>query len=341
MTIHVTVVVPTYKRPELLKRCLAALLAQDFDPAAYEIIVADDAASGETQRLVEQHAICAPATEYEDEIELASVATLRGEPVRMFGTPSSVTAQPSILSAERRPPVRYLPVTGAHGPAAARNVGWHAARGALVAFTDDDCVPDPGWVGALAAALDNDLAGVSGRIIVPLPGRPTDYERDAAGLMGGEFTTANCCYRRDVLAAVGGFDEQFTAAWREDSDLQFTLLERGYQLCQAPDAVVIHPVRPAAWGVSLHQQRKSIFNALLYKKHPHLYRRRIQPAPPWHYYGIVGTLLGALAGIALRRRWLAMACILVWMLLAASARGVSRVQRIRRVIWPRCSLHRR
>ena len=43
----------------------------------------------------------------------------------------------------------------------------------------------------------------------------------------GEFVTANCFYRRDVLEAVGGFDERFRAPWREDSDLFFTLLERG------------------------------------------------------------------------------------------------------------------
>ena len=65
---------------------------------------------------------------------------------------------------------------------------------------------------------------------------------------------------------------------------------------RAPQAVVVHPVRPAAWGVSLGQQRKSMFNALLYQKHPQLYRCRIQPGPPWHYYRIAGALLGARLG---------------------------------------------
>src|SRR3954452_12468363 len=32
------------------------------------------------------------------------------------------------------------------GPAAARNAGWRSARGELVAFTDDDCEPQPGWL---------------------------------------------------------------------------------------------------------------------------------------------------------------------------------------------------
>jgi GT2 family glycosyltransferase len=146
--------------------------------------------------------------------------------------------------------------------------------------------------------LENDpgLAAVTGRVVVPLPPAPTDYERDTAGLEGAEFVTANCFCRRDVLARLRGFDERFTAAWREDSDLHFALLEAGERIVKAPDAVVMHPVRPAAWGVSLRQQRKSLFDALLYKKHSQAYRRHIRPGRPWDYYLIVGAL--ATAGCA-------------------------------------------
>jgi GT2 family glycosyltransferase len=214
------------------------------------------------------------------------------------------------------PRVRYLPVTGAHGPAAARNAGSRAAAGEVIAFTDDDCIPEPGWLHAGVAALAGGAAGASGAVRVPLPSAPTDYERDTAGLEAGEFVTASCFYRRDALAAAGGFDECFTIAWREDSDLQFTLLERGMRLVHAPGAVVVHPVRPATWGISLRQQRKSMFNALLYKKHPALYRQRIQPAPPWHYYAIAGALLAAVAGAAARRRKLAGGGLAAWALLS-------------------------
>jgi hypothetical protein len=129
--------------------------------------------------------------------------------------------------------VRYIALTGAHGPAAARNAGWRGARGAILAFTDDDCIPDPGWLRAGLSAFTGDVAGADGTIVVPLPERPTDYQRDTAGLAGAEFATANCFYRRDVLAAVGGFDERFSMAWREDSDLFFALLERGYEVARA------------------------------------------------------------------------------------------------------------
>jgi cellulose synthase/poly-beta-1,6-N-acetylglucosamine synthase-like glycosyltransferase len=317
MTSVVSVIVPTYRRDDLLDRCLAALAAQQFDPSAYEVIVCDDAASETTRCLV------------------------------------------ASWDARACTPIHYLPVRGTQGPAAARNRGWRAARGAIIAFTDDDCIPDPGWLRAGVRAFDEtastqywqcgspcaarlelssarhmpfnpmnnvrsqhprcaegQVIGVCGRIVVPLPPAPTDYERDTAGLEIAEFATANCFYRREALEAVGGFDERFTAAWREDADLFFTLLECGYRTARAPEAVVVHPVRLAPWGVSLRQQRKSMFNALLYKKHPALYRQRIQRTPPLHYYGIVSALFTMLVGTASERRRAALIGGSLWLLLA-------------------------
>lgn len=266
--VHVSVVVPTFKRPDLLDRCLKALLAQDFIPADYEVIIVDDAACNQTKCQVEQH---------------AKRAKLCGHTVR------------------------YLPVTDSHGPAAARNIGLYAAQSAIIAYTDDDCIPTPGWLKAGIRALTGDIVGVAGRILVPLPPTPTDYEYNASLLAQSEFVTANCFFRRDALIMIGGFDERFTAAWREDSDLIFTLQEHDARCIAIPDAVVIHPVRPAQWGVSIRQQRKSMFNALLYKKHPILYRQKVQATPPWHYYAIVCALLVVLIG-AMNESWL-LACI--------------------------------
>jgi GT2 family glycosyltransferase len=278
MTIVVSVIVPTYRRPALLQRCLEAVLAQDIDPATYEVIVADDAACPQTQQLVAR-------------VTQEQCAVQRG------------------LS------VRYLPVRGAHGPAAARNVGWRAAHGWLVAFTDDDCVPAPGWLRAGHHACADGVAGAWGRIVVPLPSVPTDYERNEAGLERAEFVTANCFYRRDVLHAMGGFDERFRTAWREDSDLFFRVLGHGAPLVRALDAVVVHPVRPAPWGVSLRLQRKSMYNALLYRKHPALYRRYIQASPPWKYYRIVAALVVAMGAIVAQRRRLTLSAAGVWLVL--------------------------
>jgi cellulose synthase/poly-beta-1,6-N-acetylglucosamine synthase-like glycosyltransferase len=330
MSIRVSVVVPTYKRNDLLRRCLAALLAQDFDRCAYEIIVVDDAASNETRQLVEQMGGADKANV--GMIGQVSIGTLG--PVSLPAmtaftdvAPSHVETRPTSRSRHTRrsalptlrstPMVRYMPVLSRGGPAAARNLGWRAAQGEIIAFTDDDCVPSPGWLKAGVAAFADGVAGVYGKLSMPLPPDPTDYERNAAYLEHSEFVTANCLYRRDVLAASGGFDERFTAAWREDSDLFFALLEQGCRLEYAPDAVVLHPVRPAPWGISLSQQRKNRFNALLYKKHPALYRQRVQASPPWRYYGIIATLLVALAGAWAGQGAVVLGALGVWALLTA------------------------
>ena len=101
-------------------------------------------------------------------------------------------------------------------------------------------------------------------------------------------------------------------AWREDSDLWLTFMGRGETLVSAEDAVVVHPLRPAPWGVSLSQQRKSQYNALLYKKHPVLYRQRVQPGPPRDYYAIVASIAGCLLGLGLRRPKITIASFVVW-----------------------------
>jgi hypothetical protein len=74
------------------------------------------------------------------------------------------------------------------------------------------------------------------------------------------------------------------------------MLERALQVGQAPRATVVHPIRPAGWGISLKQQRNIQFDALLYKKHPRLYRARVRRAPRWDYYANVLLLAGAVAG---------------------------------------------
>jgi GT2 family glycosyltransferase len=261
-SLQISVVVPTCGRPHLLKRCLATLARQDLDASAYEIVVVDDRPGAATLAAV---AGCARE---------AGVRGLR---------------------------VRYVPSAGPHGPAAARNIGWRKAAAPIIAFTDDDTEPDRSWLAnalrafgpAGGARVDAPIDVVCGRVVMPIASRPTDYERDASGLARAEFVTANCLCRRGILERVNGFDERFPIAWREDSDLHFRLLECGARIVRAVDAVVVHPVRPAPWGVSLAQQRKVVFDALLFKKHRRLYRERIRRGPRWDYYLTVASLAAA------------------------------------------------
>jgi GT2 family glycosyltransferase len=182
------------------------------------------------------------------------------------------------------------------GPAAARNRGWRKARAPVIAFTDDDTVPDREWLKRALEAMKEDVDAATGRIVMPIPRKPTDYERDAQGLERAEFVTANCFIRKAVLERLGGFDEGFRLPWREDSDLHFRLLRSGARLAHAPQAVVVHPVRPAGWGVSVKQQKKVMYDALLFKKHRRLYRERIRSGARWDYYFIVASLALAATG---------------------------------------------
>jgi len=282
MSILASIVVPTYRRPDLLDRCLASLVAQTFDADRYEIIVADDA---------------------DDPGTAAQVERWRAR-------------------TGNRPAIAYVPVRGTHGPAAARNAGWRIARGDVVAFTDDDTLPCPDWLAQGMAAVGPDatsaVAAATGRVHVPLEGEhPSDYELDASRLAASEFVTANCFVRRDALRAIGGFDTRFTAAWREDSDLHFSLLEAQGRIVRAPGAVVVHPVRPARFGVALRQQRKILFDALLYKKHRRLYRERIRATPRWDYYAIVLSLAIAIVAAFRPATQIALASFSVWLLLTA------------------------
>ena len=215
------------------------------------------------------------------------------------------------------------------GPAVARNCGWRAARAALIAFTNDDTLPQPAWLreGVAAMTERTGWSALCGRIGVPRMrrGRPTDHELMTIGLESAQFATANAFVRRDALARIGGFDESFTRAWREDSDLQFRLMEQVGPVGKCPSAMVLHPVRVEPWGVCLRQQRNSFFDALLYEKHPRLYRARIRALPPWKYYLIVGMTLAAplllRAGAASAAATAAVPVVALWLQL-----GVARLR---------------
>jgi len=265
--VAVSVVIATKDRPALLERCLAALSRQTLPPHSYEVLVVDDGPHDTTEAVVRRWSLRPSHAHW-----------------------------------------RYLRTGLAHGPAAARNAGWRLACGTIVAFTDDDCIPDAGWLEAGLRRFDDpQIDGLWGRIVVPLPMPPTDWERNVAGLERAPCATANCFYRRSVLLKTGGFDERFTEAWREDSDLQFSVLRAGGRVVPDEQALVVHPVRPAPWGISIRLQRQNRFNALLFKKYPDFYRRHNPHEPPVAYYTASASLL--CGGLALAQGQVALATL--------------------------------
>jgi cellulose synthase/poly-beta-1,6-N-acetylglucosamine synthase-like glycosyltransferase len=199
----------------------------------------------------------------------------------------------------------------AAGPAAARNLGWRAAATEWVAFLDDDVRPPAGWYGALLrdlAACEPDVGGSQGRIVVPLPRdrRPTDWERNVAGLERARWATADLAYRRAALAEVGGFDERFPRAYREDADLGLRMVAAGYSIV-AGERQVSHPVRPAGWWVSVRLQRGNADDPLMRALHGRGWRQHAGVPPgrrPAHLATTAAGLLG-LAGLVTRHRRLA------------------------------------
>ncbi|HEY0889721.1 MAG TPA: glycosyltransferase, partial [Nocardioides sp.] len=152
--------------------------------------------------------------------------------------------------------------SGGGGPARARNIGWRHARTEWVSFVDDDVLPAEDWYAALlddlAVASAQGAVGTSAHVRVPLPRdrRPTDWERGTHGLETSRWITADLSYRRDAVAAVGGFDERFPRAFREDADLALRLgatLDADSPILQGARTIT-HPVRPADDWASLRQQ---------------------------------------------------------------------------------------
>jgi glycosyltransferase involved in cell wall biosynthesis len=168
------------------------------------------------------------------------------------------------------------------GPAAARNVGWRAARHRWVAFLDDDVVPDAGWPDALRSDVDapERVGGVQGQVRVHAPAgrRPTDWERATAALAHGRWITADMAYRRAALLATGGFDERFPRAFREDAELAYRVRAAGWELVRGSRSVT-HPVRPEGPWVSLRTQRGNADDALLRRMYGPQWRRRLDVPP--------------------------------------------------------------
>jgi GT2 family glycosyltransferase len=187
------------------------------------------------------------------------------------------------------------------GPATARNMGWRRAEGEIIAFIDDDAYPanDRWLTEGLKPFADPDVVAVTGPVKVPVDKPPADFQRNVKRLEEASFLTCNSFVRRSALERIGGFDERFRLPYREDTDLQFRLEACGGRIVRNPAAIVIHPAPRGRFGISIRLQRYSMYNALLYKKHPARFRRDVERLPPLRYYAMLGSLSAALPSFAL------------------------------------------
>jgi histidinol-phosphate phosphatase family protein len=189
--------------------------------------------------------------------------------------------------------------SGGRGPAAARNVGWRAASARWVAFLDDDVLVDAQWGERLREDLEHLAPGTAasqGRVRVPLPAHrwATDWERNVAGLEDARWITADLCVRRAALIAVGGFDERFPRAYREDTDLALRLMDAGWGLVRGAREVV-HPVGSAGPWVSVAKQAGNADDVLMDAIHGRGWRERAGAPRGRLRAHLATTALGAIA----------------------------------------------
>jgi HAD superfamily hydrolase (TIGR01662 family) len=211
------------------------------------------------------------------QVLLDSVRAAQGPPVaEVIVVDDRAAREPLHVVADRVRVVR----SGGRGPAAARNRGWRSARTEWIAFLDDDVTVSPTWAQDLErdlCSLTAEVGGSQGRIDVPLPEgrRPTDWERATAGLSTARWITADMAYRRSALQAVGGFDERFQRAYREDADLALRVQRAGWTLVTG-NRRTTHPVRPVSRWISLRTQAGNADDVLMARLHGRGWRAEAQ-----------------------------------------------------------------
>jgi len=197
---YISIVIPTYNSALTLSQTIKACLIQDYPRDRLEIIVVDDGSIDDTKRVVKN--------------------------------------SPVIYMYQKR-----------KGPASARNNGWKSLKGEWLAFIDADCVPYKNWISKLAQHCGKDRIGaVAGSYAVGnsryLLDKFVHYEIKYRHSMMGEHTnsfgTYNVLIKRSVLEELGGFDNRYSHASGEDSDLAYRIIKSGHKIYFEKDAMVIH-----------------------------------------------------------------------------------------------------
>jgi glycosyltransferase involved in cell wall biosynthesis len=189
-------------------------------------------------------------------------------PYEVIVVDSSPDETPDIIRRDF-PAVRLVHLPQRADPASARNIGARAARGAVLAFIDSDCVAAPDWLSRLLLTLEcgydaagGAIANANGETLVSWAGYMCEFReflpgsrpRDVANL-----TLGNVAYRRDAFWRCGGFSPGCFP--QEDQVLHHGLRARGGRLRYDPRIVVAHAHRSDRAAFLQHQRRIGRANA--------------------------------------------------------------------------------
>jgi glycosyltransferase involved in cell wall biosynthesis len=164
------------------------------------------------------------------------------------------------------------------GPAAARNRGALEAHGAIILFTDDDCVPMPDWLDAMLEPFSDPevvaAKGVYRTRQTSLVARFVQIEyEDKYRLMARHdyidfIDTYSAAFRRDRFLEMTGYDTSFPVACAEDVELSYRMSARGWKMKFATAAIVYH-THPDTLAAYLKKKYKFAFwRVLAVRKNP-------------------------------------------------------------------------
>lgn len=205
----------------------------------------------------------------------------------------------------------------------ARNRGWRAAAGELIAFTDDDCYPADDYLNQIVACFEDPRLGfLGGRILLfdptdlPITIQELDQRVEIdpkAFLRAGLIQGANFAFRREVLEAIGGFDDAFGAGTPfacEDVDALARAAALGWRGAYDPRPLVYHHHRRKTRDEAMQLRRvydaargayymKSVIDSAMRGRYFRSWMRRIVAQRPRR---TIRELRGALAYLRERRR---------------------------------------
>ncbi|HUC06042.1 MAG TPA: glycosyltransferase [Acidimicrobiales bacterium] len=223
------------------------------------------------------------------------------------------------LAASAPFPTTVLQTAFNRGPAAARNLGWRTSRAPVVAFLDDDCLPEPDWLDKALARFDTDerlgvlQGGVRGPHGFDAAAMPPWFHSQVIDGPTPYFEACNIFYRREALETTGGFDESI-GWWCEDTKLGWQVIEAGWDRSFESGSMVEHAVQQRGWKWHFDNGLLERNTVRIAAEHPGFRREAFWRS--WAFRredaGFVCAVLGLVVGLRYRPALLAMLPYLWW-----------------------------